>query len=117
MLRRIESVNRSLSGRVAVDARRERRGAVVVFAAVLIVVLLAMIAFALDMGYIVLVRTQLQTAADSAALAGASVVAVPSNVFPTAQQYAKYHKSSQTPIDLAAADVLIGLWDSTTRTF
>lgn len=40
--------------------------------AALIVVLIGLLAFAVDLGYIALVRSQLQTAADSAALASAS---------------------------------------------
>ena len=48
-----------------------RRGVIAVLAALLMVVLFAMVAFAVDLGYITLVRTQLQAAADSAALAAA----------------------------------------------
>jgi Flp pilus assembly protein TadG len=46
--------------------------------ALLMVFLMAMVAFAVDIGYIVLVRTQLQNAADSAALAGTSQLLDPS---------------------------------------
>jgi hypothetical protein len=48
-----------------------RRGAILPCAAFLLVVVLGMVAFAVDVGWIVLARTQLQTAADAAALAGA----------------------------------------------
>lgn len=44
------------------------------FAALMLVFLLGMVAFAIDMGYIVVTRTDLQNAADAAALAGASVL-------------------------------------------
>ena len=43
-----------------------------VLAALLMILLVGMIAFAMDIGYIVLVRSQLQTAADSAAMAAAA---------------------------------------------
>jgi Flp pilus assembly protein TadG len=48
-----------------------RRGATVPLFAILLVPLVGMLAFSIDLGYIALVRTDLQTAADAAALAGA----------------------------------------------
>jgi Flp pilus assembly protein TadG len=51
---------------------RSRRGAITIVSAILMVVLLALTAFAVDMGYIIVVRTQLQNAADASALAGTS---------------------------------------------
>lgn len=47
-----------------------RKGAVAVFVAVLMVVLLGCAALAVDMGYLYVARTELQRAADSGALAG-----------------------------------------------
>lgn len=52
-------------------SKKRRFGAVVPLAAIIIPVLLGMVAFALDVGWIVLTKTQLQSAADAAALAGA----------------------------------------------
>ena len=48
-----------------------RKGAVTVFVAVLLVVLLGCAALAVDMGYLYVARTELQRAADAGALAGA----------------------------------------------
>src|SRR6516225_7042631 len=48
----------------------QRRGATVPLFAILLVPLMGMLAFSIDLGYIVLVKTDLQTAADAAALAG-----------------------------------------------
>src|SRR5580704_11651015 len=48
----------------------KRRGAVTPLAAILLVFLLGMVAFSVDMGYVVLTETELQSAADAAALAG-----------------------------------------------
>ncbi|MBI2825113.1 MAG: hypothetical protein HYX69_10545 [Planctomycetia bacterium] len=50
-------------------ATHNRRGAVVVLAAILMIVLLGMVAFAMDLGYLVNARTELQRSADSAAIA------------------------------------------------
>jgi Flp pilus assembly protein TadG len=47
-----------------------RRGAVAPFAAVLAAILVGMVAFAVDVGWIVLTKSQLQNAADAAVLAG-----------------------------------------------
>jgi Flp pilus assembly protein TadG len=55
-----------------------RRGAIVVLTAVLLVVLLAIVALAVDLGYIMVVHAQLQNAADAAAMAGASQLLEPS---------------------------------------
>src|SRR5437868_14319284 len=49
----------------------QRRGAIIPLFAILLIPLLGMLAFSIDIGYIALVKTDLQTAADSAALAGA----------------------------------------------
>ena len=46
-----------------------RTGSIIVMSAVLMVFLFAMLAFAVDVGYMMLVRTQLQSSADAAALA------------------------------------------------
>ena len=50
--------------------RLRRKGVILPFAAIMMVMMLAFIAFAVDLGYLALVRTQLQSAADAAALAG-----------------------------------------------
>jgi len=47
-----------------------RRGNTVVLCAVMMVMLFAMVAFAVDIGYLMTARSQLQTSADAAALAG-----------------------------------------------
>jgi len=48
-----------------------RRGAIVPLFAILLIPILAMLAFSIDAGYMVLVKTDLQSTADAAALAGA----------------------------------------------
>src|SRR5262245_42301756 len=50
---------------------RTRRGAVIPLAAILMVPLMGMLAFAIDTGYIIMARAELQNAADAAALAAA----------------------------------------------
>jgi Flp pilus assembly protein TadG len=55
-------------------AELRRPGTVTPLAAILLVFLLGMIAFSVDMGYMVLSESELQSAADSAALAGAGQI-------------------------------------------
>ncbi len=50
---------------------RDRKGAVIVLAAFMMIALMAMLAFAIDIGYILKVDTDLDRAVDAAALAGA----------------------------------------------
>lgn len=51
--------------------RGQRRGAIAVLAAVLLVVVFAMVAFAVDVGYLLLARAEAQRSADAAAMAAA----------------------------------------------
>jgi hypothetical protein len=67
-------------------AEMRRRGTVTPLAAILLVFLMGMIAFSVDMGYMVLAETELQSAADSAALAGAEQLM---------QGFVKYHLPGQ----------------------
>jgi len=97
---------------------KRRRGAIVVLAALLMVFMLGMIAFALDIGYIGLARTQLQLAADSAALAAAATTSMSleeSNA--VAQQFANAHFVAGRRVQLNPGDVEYGSWDAATRTF
>src|SRR5438270_4300848 len=56
---------------------KPRRGAVAPLTAVLMVALLAMVAFCVDFGYMVRINAELQNAADAAALAGAGKLMLP----------------------------------------
>jgi uncharacterized protein YegL len=94
-------------------ARRKRRGVVVVLAAVMLVIMLGMIAFAVDLGVITVARTELQTAADAAALAG--VAKLPQGVS-TAIGEARYYvqRNSHTSPEINAT---VGQWDAVSRSF
>lgn len=97
---------------------RERRGAILVLTAVLIALLVAMVAFAVDIGYIVLVRTQLQAAADAAALACAGTIVQGTD---TAEQqaylYAGMYKAAGMPIAREQVEIRFGQWDTSSRRF
>jgi len=98
--------------------RSKRRGAVLVLAAVLFMVMLAMVAFAIDIGYLSLVRTQLQAAADAAALAGAASTNLSlAESRATAQDIAARNIAGGRPVLLNDSDIEFGVWDVETRTF
>lgn len=58
-----------------ISRKADRRGAIAPLTAFLIIVLLAMVAFAVDLGYLAVARSEAQNAADAAALAGMSQLA------------------------------------------
>jgi Flp pilus assembly protein TadG len=66
--------------------RQPRRGSMAIYTAIMLVVLLACVAFAVDLGYIIAARAQMQNAADAAALAGASQLLDPSLLQGTSSQ-------------------------------
>ena len=87
--------------------RPERQGAIAVLFAMLIIPVIACVVFAIDVGYLNLVRAELQRAADAGALAGAAgmnpeinslesfsfTVADPDAARPVAQLYVKYNEA------------------------
>jgi Flp pilus assembly protein TadG len=100
--------------------RGRRRGAVVVWFAVLAPTLLGMVAFSVDIGWIVLVQNELQVAADAGAMAGAG--ALPGGqpaARATAKTFAQKNSAGATGDAVAVddADVLLGNWDPAARAF
>ena len=106
-----------MQSRIA-NQRHFRRGAILLLTAFLAVVILGIVAFAVDLGYVVLVRTQLQATADSAALAAAgSMNNNSSDMIAEAQKFASYNTVTGRLAQLNATDVEAGTWDTNTRTF
>jgi len=116
--------------------RPERRGAIVPLFAILLVPILAMLCFSIDAGWMVLVRTDLQSTADAAALAGAeklqelyvqynmpgqltqsTILATATgnaagSPMATAKQFARLNKAGNTNIALLDQDVHFGFTDA-----
>ena len=95
-----------------------RRGAILVWSAVIMSFLLAMTAFAVDISYMTVVATQLQNAADAAALS--AVVELPKGnavVIATAQEVASKNKATTEFVVVKAEDVEFGWYDLPTRKF
>lgn len=110
--------------------RLERRGTVIVLMAIMMVIMFALLAFAVDIGYVMLIRTQLQTSADSAAMAGTwelldSRFITPSATYQVTKQEAINHAGfyagdnyvGGTSPGLATNDVTIGRLDLSNGAF
>lgn len=108
--------------------RRKRKnlrlGSIAPLTAVLLVPLLTFVALAVDVGYIALAKTQLQSAADTAALAAAAQMITSEGA--TGQTKARDHAKNFAAANMAAsdrvlldvnADVEFGFWDSSSRSF
>lgn len=97
-----------------------RRGAVTVLFALMLVFLMVVMAFAIDIGWIGVVRNQLQVAADAGALAAAAeMVAGQDAGRAAAKAIANQNVAGgQTEkVALADSDVVFGTWNTGTRAF
>jgi Flp pilus assembly protein TadG len=112
--------------------RGGNRGIAVIYIALLLVVLLAFVGLAVDLGYMYLVKTQLQNAADSAALAGSSKLSeigsndiVQLSARAEAISFASKNTATKIPVSILsdstnafndANDITVGYWDGTSYT-
>jgi Flp pilus assembly protein TadG len=95
-----------------------RRGAILIVSLLLIVLMLGMMAFSIDIGYIVLARSQLQAAADSTALAAAASMHLDRmDMEAVARRYASANTVTARPVQIDSSDIEYGAWDTATRTF
>lgn len=98
--------------------RSDRRSVVAVWVALSIVPLLGIAALAVDMGYLYVVRNQLQVAVDAAALAGAIELQLDSEgVKDHVMAYAAKNEVFGQPVALQPGDIEIGYWDPRLRIF
>src|SRR2546421_2304601 len=116
---------------------QQRRGAIVPLFALLLIPMLGMLAFSIDAGWMVVVRTDLQNTADAAALAGAEQLqdlyvqyyspgqlsqgtilakaltnSGPSSPMSTAEKFAALNKAGNVNITLPDQDVTFGFTDA-----
>ena len=96
--------------------RLRRRGNIVVLGGALMTGLLVMVAFAVDVGYIVNVRTELQRTADACAMAAVMYLPNESDASTVAQDTASQNPSGAGVI-VASSDVEFGYWDRDTASF
>lgn len=99
-------------------AKAVRRGAIVVFAAIMMTVIFALAAFAIDLSYVAVSKAQLQVTADAAALAG--VVQLPNGAslaVAAAQDVGARNKAGGYSINIQSQDVQVGTWDTSSASF
>ncbi|QGJ70753.1 Hypothetical protein PBC10988_24510 [Planctomycetales bacterium 10988] len=92
-----------------------RQGIILVLSTFIMVIVFAMAAFAVDLGYIVLVQAQLQNAADAATLAGVIELGAAiepdqakQNAIDEAKKVALYNEAGNRPVTLSDSDIQIG---------
>lgn len=107
--------NPSCSGRCA---HHGRKGVILVLSALVIVVMLIMAAFAIDIGFIVLTKAQLQNAADAATLAAVLEMGnkvetpdwddIKKQATAQAIKVARMNRAAGRPVDVPEVDVIFG---------
>ena len=97
---------------------KDRNGASTIFVAFGLSALIGMAALAVDMSYFYVIRGKLQAAADAAALAAVTELADADKARSKAQEYATKNLSTSVHgTTLANSDVVLGNWDTETKTF
>jgi Flp pilus assembly protein TadG len=98
--------------------RSGRRGAVAVLAAFFLVVMLAFVAFSVDLGYVAQVNTELQRASDAGALAGAKALTDGNaNALAAVQQYVALNPVAGRALPADNIVVDLGVWDTNSLSF
>ena len=128
-------MNRTKFGQCFVAPLGNQQGAVAVIVALVVTVMLAMTALALDVGHALVARNQLQNASDAAALAGARALGViyggmsgsltgysltsgdVANIVNAASVAGADNQAAGVTVTVNAGDIAVGIWTSSTRTF
>ena len=115
---RAPSVSRTPKSREGRKPASKRRGSVITLIAVFSVALLGMVAFAIDLGYVATVDTELQRATDAGALAGAGMlVNGTQEAEAVVRDYVKQNLVGATTVTDNDIVVEFGQWDDTAKTF
>ena len=91
-----------------------------IYVIVSVVALLGICSLAVDLGRVVVAKTQLRVAADAAARAGVAALAGNSGtsaVVAAAQAIALKNQADGYAVSLASTDVVVGIWNTSSRTF
>ena len=119
----------------AVDPLDNEHGAVAAMTAIFLVLLLAMLAAAIDIGHALVAKNELQNVSDAAALAGTRALGViyegmtpaeqqtytltsgdRATIVNAVQQTAEANSAAGVPITVDESDIAIGTWNPATRT-
>jgi Mg-chelatase subunit ChlD len=100
--------------------RNSRRGAIVILFAVMLVLVVALVAVSVDLGYVCSVKADLQAAVDAGSLAGVSVLLDdPKKAKQTAEQYSRLNLNNQGVRTAGNEEITVdvGSWNFDTRRF
>ncbi|MES2791546.1 MAG: pilus assembly protein TadG-related protein [Planctomycetota bacterium] len=104
--------------RSVMPRQRGRKGVIVVYAAIMMVVIFGFAAFAIDVGYMALTVDQLQNAADASALAGAMRMRDgAATVRSAARDIASRNFLGKQAISITDSDIELGVYDLGTHAF
>lgn len=96
----------------------KRKGAIIALTAVLVITLMAMLAFSIDTGYMLSAQTDLQRSVDAGALAGAGAIADGTGAADsTVRDFIMANPIVGRPIRDHEIEVETGHWDDNTNTF
>ncbi len=103
---------------VAPRSTTNRQGAILVLAAFFIIIVFAFAAFTVDTGYMLIVKTELQAAADGAALAGITDLSQGRNaVEASVNAIANKNRAGGQDVTVTSGDVELGFFNLTDRSF
>lgn len=95
-----------------------RKAFVMPLMAVAFTLIIVMVAFAVDLGYITVAKAELRAAIDAANLAGASgLIISPAEARTRAKNIAASNKVGGKPLVLLDSDIELGRWDTTAKKF
>ncbi|MFO1019693.1 MAG: VWA domain-containing protein [Planctomycetales bacterium] len=102
-----------------VPRHQERRGAILVLAAFVVVILLAMVAFSLDVGYMSTIKSELQNTADAAALAASMELqnGTSATILKAATDVGSSNFVARKKCTISESDVQTGTFDLVSHTF
>jgi Flp pilus assembly protein TadG len=95
---------------------RSRRGAAIIYVTLTLTAMVGFCSLAVDVGRAQVAKTELRRVADSAARSAVLGIATNSS-YADAANIASYNKVDGTPVTLKPGDVVLGYWDTATRTF
>jgi hypothetical protein len=93
----------------------DEKGIAVVYIALIMIALVAFVGLAIDIGYMYVVKGQLQNAADAAALAGASQLPDQTAAAAKAKEFALANKAAAENVVLEDSDIVFGHWSSSVQ--
>jgi len=110
------STDRTVKG--AQPEAKSRRGAIIVLAAIFMIAMLGMVAFALDVGYVATTNTELCRTCDAAALAGAGALVDGTAAATLAiEEYVALNACAGHTVPAEGIGIQFGQWDATNKTF